>query len=95
MAKGRHAFSLEMKSRDYLKHITVSDDARDRTLIEGELGDIIGLHMVEGMMLEIVCSNGALRLDITSDEFTCCCKADSLVNPQPDLGATTGETDVS
>jgi hypothetical protein len=46
--------------------------AKDSVLIEGFLGDLEVVELVEGVMLEIEGSNGILRLDITQQEMEKC-----------------------
>jgi hypothetical protein len=69
MPRARHAFSIEMKSREHVKRISVSDNSRDPVIFEGELGELNGLWIVEGLMLEVDCANGVLRIDMTKEEF--------------------------
>ncbi len=65
----KHAFSIEMNSRDHVKRVIISENSRDPIIFEGELGDIDGLCLIEGQMLEVRGVNGILRIDMTSDEF--------------------------
>jgi len=64
-----HMFSIEMKSKKYVKHISVSNDSRNRVYFEGFLGDIIGLSFVNGGMLEIKGVNGTFRIDLSMEEL--------------------------
>ena len=36
----KHAFSIELKSREYLKLVAIPNDAGDNVLIEGFLGEL-------------------------------------------------------
>jgi len=74
----RHAFSIEMTSREHVKRISVSDNSRYPTVFEDELGELEGFRLIEGLMLEVKGINGVLRIDITADEFERHCKADSF-----------------
>ena len=64
-----HAFSVELKSKEYLKRVTMSNEAGDRVLIEGFLGKLEELNFVEDVMLEMKGVNGILRLDLRKEEL--------------------------
>ena len=64
-----HSFSIEMKSKNHVRHISVSNESRDRVLFEGFLGSLQDLSMVEGKVLEIKGTNGILRVDITEGDL--------------------------
>ena len=70
-----HAFSIELKSRQHLRSIKLGNEMHDQVFIEGFLGELTNLKLVEGSMLEVTCVNGILRLDITQDEFALLLKA--------------------
>jgi hypothetical protein len=62
-------FSLELNSKEHVKRLTVLDGAGSRVLVEGFLGVLQQMTLVEGLMLEVKCSNGVLRMDMTEDEL--------------------------
>ena len=64
-----HSFSVEMKSKRYVRNISISDEDYNRVLLEGFLGKLERLSLIEGRMLEIKGSNGILRVDLTEDEL--------------------------
>jgi len=64
-----HAFSIEMKSKKHVRHISVSNESHDRVLFEGSLGKLEELSMVEGAVLEVKGANGVLRIDLSEDEL--------------------------
>lgn len=64
-----HAFSIELKSKEYVKHIAMSNDAEDKVLIEGFLGELEELSFIEGVMLEMKGINGVLRMDLREETF--------------------------
>jgi len=65
----KHTFSVEMKSKQYVKTISISDEAYDRVLFEGDLGDHIKASLVEDDVLEFIGSNGILRIGISQSEL--------------------------
>ena len=70
MPNEKHAFSIEMHSKKYVKQIIVTNDANNRVLFEGFLGDLHRLTLIDEEMLEIEGSHGTLRLDIHVNDLT-------------------------
>ncbi len=64
-----HSFSIEMKSKRHVKHISLSNESHDRVLFEGFLGRLKEISMVEGAVLEVKGANGVLRIDLSEDEL--------------------------
>jgi len=62
-----HAFSVEMKSKKFVKSISISNEAHDRVLFEGNLGELLELSLVEGDVLELIGVNGVLRVEFTRE----------------------------
>jgi len=62
-------FSIEMESKRYVKNISISDEAHDRVLFEGNIGELEELSMVDETVLEIRGRNGLLRVDVTIGEL--------------------------
>jgi hypothetical protein len=56
-----------MKSKKHVKSISISDQAHDRVLFEGDLGRLLEVSIIEGSALEMVGENGVLRIDIDED----------------------------
>jgi hypothetical protein len=65
----KHAFSVEMKSKEYIKTISVSNGPQEGVLFEGFLGELEELGMVEEVILEVKGSNGTLRIDLDEGEL--------------------------
>ena len=66
---GKHAFSIELKSKKFLKLVAIPNDAGDNVLIEGFLGELELVDLVEGVMLEMQGTNGTLRMDLKEEEL--------------------------
>jgi hypothetical protein len=66
----KHAFSIELKSKEYLKRVAIPTEAGDTVLIEGFLGELEEVDLVEGVMLEIEGANGILRMDLKEEELS-------------------------
>ncbi len=65
----KHAFSVEMKSKEYIKTISISNGPQEGVLFEGFLGELEELGMVEGVILEVKGANGTLRIDLDEGEL--------------------------
>ena len=63
-----HLFSIEMKSKKFVKQVTLSNESRDGVYFEGILGDILEICFVNGGMLEIRGVNGTFRIDINKEK---------------------------
>jgi len=60
-----HSFSIELKSKKHIKNITLTN----RILIEGSLGKLEEITLIEGRVVKLKGANGTLRLDICEDEL--------------------------
>ena len=65
----KHTFSIELKSKEYLNLVAMPNGAKDNVLIEGFLGDLKVVDLVEGAMLEIQGTNGTLKMDLKEEEL--------------------------
>jgi hypothetical protein len=64
-----HTFSVELKSKEYMKRVAIPNEAGDTVLIEGFLGELEAVDLVEGVMLEVKGANGILRMDLKEEEL--------------------------
>ncbi|UCH57275.1 MAG: hypothetical protein JSV18_08085 [Candidatus Bathyarchaeota archaeon] len=64
-----HAFSVEMRSKKHVRHISMSNTTQDRVLFEGYLGELECLSMIEGRVLKVHGENGTLRIDLSIEEL--------------------------
>jgi hypothetical protein len=65
-----HSFSIELKSKEHVKNITLTNQIQNRILIEGSLGELEEITLIEGRVIELKGANGTLRLDICEDELS-------------------------
>ncbi len=70
---GKHTFSVELNSKKYLKLITIPNDVEGTVSIEGFLGELEMVSLVEGVMLEIQGTNGSLKMDLKEEELKKLC----------------------
>ena len=66
--KFNHGFSVELKSKEFVKSITLSDD-KQGVLLEGVLGQLEELALMEGSVLLLRGSHGMLMLDLKEGEL--------------------------
>lgn len=64
----KHSFSIELESSQQLSGISLPFK-QQRVLIEGSLGKLLQISLVESLMLEVECSGGTLRIDLTEEEY--------------------------
>ena len=64
-----HTFTVELKSKENVKNISISDQTHDLVLFEGNLGELLELSFVEGDVLEFVGVYGVLRVAVTMEEL--------------------------
>ena len=76
-----HTFSVEMKSKKFVKNISISDEAHERVLFEGNLGKLLELALVEGDVLEFIGVNGVLRVGLTGEQLQKAIRAPSHAEP--------------
>ena len=69
----KHTISIELKSKEYLKLVAMPNGAKDNVLIEGFLGELEVIELVEGAMLEIQGTNGTFKMDLKEEELTRLC----------------------
>jgi len=81
-----HVFSIEMKSKQYVKTIAVSNETHDRVLFEGNLGKPLGISLLEGDVLELKGMNGVLRVNLTKEQLL-----ESIKNAESNLRNGKGE----
>ncbi len=56
-----------MGSKNHIRNISISDQAHDRVLFDGDLGRLLEVSIIECSALEIVGENGVLRIEIDED----------------------------
>ena len=63
-----HVFFVGMKSKMNVRSITISNEARNRVLFEGDLGSPRRWPFIGGGMLEVRGSNGVLMVELGQGE---------------------------
>ena len=55
---------IELKSKQHIQNVTISNKAHDRVFFEGNLGDLLNISIIDTKALEMIGENGVLRVDI-------------------------------
>lgn len=63
-----HAFSIELKSKEFVKNLSIPNEG-GKVVIEGYLGKMKGLKIVEDVLLEIEGDYGSIFLDFDELEI--------------------------
>jgi len=63
-----HSFSVDMTNAKSVSGLAVNRK-RDGVFLEGELGLILDIELIEGKVLTITGENGTIRIDITEAEL--------------------------
>jgi len=67
--ESRHCFSIELRSKEFLRNLMISDRTGETVLLEGFLGELEEMSLVEGGLLEVRGSNGVLRIDVSEEDL--------------------------
>ena len=70
MTKERHSFSIEMSSKEHMNRVSISNDLNGEVMFEGELGELVRIELLEGILLKITGDNGVIRIDLTEKELS-------------------------
>jgi hypothetical protein len=70
-----------MRSKRYVKSISISDESHDQVLFEGNLGKLLSISLAEGDVLELIGGNGVLRVAVTEGQLRKALGTASLVEP--------------
>jgi len=60
---------VEMSSKKHVRSLIVSDDVHDRVLFDVNLGELIGMTVEDGRVLEVRGEHGILRADLAVEEL--------------------------
>ncbi|MBE0633681.1 hypothetical protein E4H04_10930 [Candidatus Bathyarchaeota archaeon] len=72
MTKQRHSFSIVIASKDHINRVSINNEPEDEVMFEGELGELLEIRLIEGILLQITGENGVLRVDLTEMELVPC-----------------------
>jgi hypothetical protein len=68
--KNTRFFSIELNSKNQIKNMSITNDnQKERTLIEGTIGNLVEATFNEGIILEVTGTKGTLRLELQANEI--------------------------
>jgi hypothetical protein len=62
-------FSVEIESKKHLSNVSISNKSHERVVIEGFLGELSEIEMIEDVLIQFKGANGVLRIDLSKDEL--------------------------
>jgi hypothetical protein len=62
--KEKCSFSISLNDKKTIKHITIGNESNSKVLIEGDIGIINGIEVVDDTLLEIRGRNGAMGISL-------------------------------
>jgi len=65
----KHCFSIELRSKEFVRNLMISNRTGETVLLEGFLGELEEISLVEGGLLEVRGSNGVLRMDVNEEDL--------------------------
>ena len=68
-SKKKGFFSVEVESQKHLTNVSISNKAPERVVIEGFLGELSEIEMIEDVLIQFKGANGVLRIDLNNDEL--------------------------
>jgi hypothetical protein len=59
-----------MTSKSYVDTISMSNEPNGEVMFEGELGGLVQIEFIEGIIMQITGENGVFRIDLTQKELS-------------------------
>jgi len=59
-----------MVSKSHIETISVCNEPKGEVMFEGELGNLVQIEFIEGIILQITGDNGVFRIDLTEKELS-------------------------
>jgi len=53
-----------------MNRVSVSNELNGEVVFEGELGELVRVELIEGILLKITGDNGVIRIDLTEKELS-------------------------
>ncbi len=82
-------FTAEISSKRYVKNISISNEAHNRVLFEGVIGELEEISLLEDRVLEIRGTEGTLRIDISKVELAEVIDRETECSPSSEVGSYT------
>ena len=65
----RQTFSAVLDSKKQVKNITLSDNVNQKVFFEADIGQLEEVKFTEGLLLEVVGTQGVLRIDLPVEKL--------------------------
>ena len=78
---------MEMASKAHDKSLIVSDELTGRVLFDADIGNLIELSLVDGIVFEVKGTNGTLRVDLREKEIEAILKKVRSESPSSESGS--------
>jgi len=75
MTNQTHSFSIVITSKEHVNSVSINREQDSEVMLEGDLGRLHEVKLIEGILLQITGDNGVLRIDLTEKELVQCLKA--------------------
>lgn len=69
MHDGGHGFSVELKAKRHVRSISLTNAEREGVLLEGTIGEIEELDILEGAVLQIKGTHGTIMVDLSEKKL--------------------------
>lgn len=63
------SFSIELNTKNFINRFSMPDGSGDRLVVEGTLGKITRVDLLEDIMVEISGENGSIRVELSRSEI--------------------------
>ena len=68
-AENGHGFSVELRRKNHVRSISISNSDREGVLLEGTIGEIEELDILDGAVLQIKGTHGTIMVDLCEDKL--------------------------
>ena len=65
--EGNISFGIELVSRNQIKRVSLPDGSGDRLMLEGCLGELTAMELIEDILLEIRGTRGVMRIELSRE----------------------------
>jgi hypothetical protein len=62
-------FTVELKSKRNLKNVSLTNDSSNSVFLEGSIGELVTAEFAEGVILEVIGTDGIIRVDLREEEL--------------------------
>ncbi len=83
-----NTMSVEIKSKNHVKNIVVSNDAHDKVLFVAELGELLELSFIDDEVLQYIGTSGTLRVDLKKETLYKLLESPNAIPPSSELGSS-------